>query len=52
MRTEKFVWLGFMSLCALTFGAMVYLAPMLENKILAGFMCAVMLTVICITIKD
>lgn len=52
MKTEKLVWVMFILIIALAFGVMVFTAPAMQNKILAGFMCLAFSSVLIITIKD
>lgn len=52
MKTEKLTWVMFIALIAIVFGVMIFTAPMLMNKILAGFMCAAFSLVLITTIKD
>lgn len=52
MKTEKFAWLAFIALTAITFGVLAFTAPQLNKQILAGFMSAVFGLVFIITLKD
>lgn len=52
MKTEKLVWVMFILIIALAFGVMVFMAPVMVNKVLAGIMCLAFSSVLIITIKD
>ena len=52
MKTEKITWLMFIGLITVVFGVMAFIAPQVNNQVLAGIMSAAFGYVFIITLKD
>lgn len=52
MKAERLTWIMFIALIAIAFGVMAFIAPQLNNKIIAGFMSAVFVYVLILTSKN
>ena len=51
MKTEKLTWLMFIGLITVVFGVMAFIAPQVNNQIIAGFMSLVFGYVFILTLK-